>query len=178
MRTAGFVCAIVLTALSGCAATVNRTAADAAPVKVPAESAKRLVLNMSGGSEVVQSKDWEAFKGEWRGALRTEAAAAGIAFDSQEGEAKPLAAAGTLLVVYVNDYRYVSPGARFGFGIMTGNAFIDARLRYLDLKSGQPLGEQSLNTSSSAWQGIFSAMTDKQVAAIARDIVADLAKSR
>jgi hypothetical protein len=74
----------------------------------------------------------------------------------------------------VNDYRWVSTGARIGFGVFTGNAFVDAKIRFLDLKTGQPFGEQSINTSSSTMQGVFSAMTDKQLQAIAKEIVADI----
>ena len=40
----------------------------------------------------------------------------------------------------VNDYRYLSSGARFGFGVMTGNAYVDADIRLRDLKTGEPLG--------------------------------------
>lgn len=160
--------------LGGCAATVQTSAATA-PLAISAEASRRVVLHMTGSTEVLQSKDWEAFKGEWRGALRSEAASAGIAFDVQD--AAPRAGGlepGTLLVVHINDYRYLTPGARYGLGIFTGNAYIDARLRYLDLRTGAPFGEQAVNTSSSAWQGIFSAMTDKQVAAISRDAVQQL----
>lgn len=160
--------------LGGCAATVQKPAGTA-PLAISAEATRRVVLHMTGSAEVLQSKDWEAFKGEWRGALRGEAASAGIAFDARDtlpppGGSEP----GTLLVVHVNDYRYLTPGARYGLGIMTGNAYIDARLRFLDLRSGASFGEQAVNTSSSAWQGIFSAMTDKQVAAISRDVVQQL----
>jgi hypothetical protein len=164
--------------LGGCAAQVVKSGsapgATSAPINVPAESSRRVVLSMSGPDAVLQSKDWESFKGEWRSAFQSEASAAGIALSFQDGQAKPLGEAGTLLAVHVSDYRYLTPGARFGFGVMTGNAFIDAKIRYLDLKSGQPFGEQSINTSSSAWQGVFSAMTDKQVQAIAKDVVADI----
>lgn len=160
--------------LGGCAATVQK-GASTAPLAISPEASQRVVLHMTGSAEVLQSKDWEAFKGEWRGALRGEAASAGIAFDALDSLPPPGGRApGTLLVVHVNDYRYLTPGARCGLGILTGNAYIDARLRFLDLKSGASFGEQSVNTSSTAWQGIFSAMTDKQVAAISRDVVQQL----
>jgi hypothetical protein len=35
-------------------------------------------------------------------------------------------------------------------------------------------GEDKVNTSSSAWQGVFSAMTSKQLAAIAKEIITDI----
>lgn len=78
---------------------------------------------------------------------------------------------GTWVVVDINDYRYLTPGARFGFGVMTGNAFIDSRVQFIDLDTGRLIAEQLYNTSSSAWEGIFSAMTDKQVRAICNEVV-------
>jgi hypothetical protein len=68
----------------------------------------------------------------------------------------------------------LSSGARFGFGVMTGNAYIDAKIQFADLKSGRPFGERSYNTRSTAWQGIFSAMTEKQVQAIAAEIAREV----
>ena len=53
----------------------------------------------------------------------------------------------------------------------TGNAFIKAKVRYLDLATGRSFGEEAIDTSSSAWQGIFAPMTDKQLAAIAKEVV-------
>ncbi len=53
------------------------------------------------------------------------------------------------------------------------NAYIDARARFEDLRSGRLVGERSFNTTSSAWQGVFSAMTDKQLDAISRELIAD-----
>jgi hypothetical protein len=164
----------VAAALTGCAAQVRKGASDGQAVRVPAESAQRVVMQMTGAPDSMQAKDWEQFKGERRAALKTESDAAGISFSMHDAPVRPAPEAGTLLSVHVNDYRYLSPGARYGFGIMTGNAFIDATVGFSDLRTGQRFGEQRFNTSSSAWEGIFSAMTDKQVQAIAKDIIADV----
>jgi hypothetical protein len=175
MRAQSMAWTLVATLLTGCAANVTRGSGSAAPtVRVPPESAAKITMNVTGPRTLTQSQDWELFKGEWRAAMKSQALSAGLAFDTQEGEPKPTGEAGTLLVVHVNDYRYLSPGARFGFGVMTGNAYIDAKIRFADLKNGKPFGEQSYNTSSSAWQGIFSAMTEKQVQAIAAEIVREV----
>jgi len=53
---------------------------------------------------------------------------------------------------------------------MTGNAFINSKVQFVDLSNGSALGERSYDTSSTAWQGAFSAMTDKQVRAICKEI--------
>ena len=127
----------VCVALGGCAATVQKgestpaatpatAAASATPapaavaVRIPAASATRLVLNVSGSKVSAESKDWVDFKEEWRAIFHEQATAAGIKFEWQEGDVRPLGQAGTLLSVQVNDYRYVGIGARIMLGIMTG----------------------------------------------------------
>jgi len=57
---------------------------------------------------------------------------------------------------------------------MTGNAYIDAKVSYVDLNGGQTFGAQNYNTSSSAWAGVFAKMTPQQVDAIATDVFATL----
>ncbi|WP_298231952.1 hypothetical protein [uncultured Azohydromonas sp.] len=161
-------------ALSGCAANVVKSGSN--DIRVPPEAAKKIVLSVTGTPTVTSSADWAPFRGEMRNAFANEAEAAGIAFTMGDGTARPTGEAGTLLAVQVNDYRYLSSGQRYGLGIMTGNAYVNANVRYLDLKTGQPFGEHSVNTSSSAWEGVFSAMTDKQLQAIARDVVGEIRK--
>jgi hypothetical protein len=53
-----------------------------------------------------------------------------MTFDVQEGPPKPTGERGTLLDVHIDDYRYLTPGVRYGFGIMTGNAYIESRIRF------------------------------------------------
>jgi hypothetical protein len=106
--------------------------------------------------------------------MQEEATAIGASFTAQDGEPKPTGSAGTLLAVDVIDFRYVSTGARIGLGIMTGNAFVNAQVSFRDLSTGQVWGERHYDTSSSAWQGVFAPMTDKQVHAICKEIVSTL----
>lgn len=170
--------------LSGCASTAPGGAAPASsastasapagpvmpPVKIPAASAKKVVLVMTGSKAVVEAKDWAAFKEEWRDTLSEYAKQDGIAFSIQDAAPPPGADAGTVLAVYVNDYRWVGIGARIMLGIMSGNAYINAKVNYRDLKTGQNFGAQDYNTSSSAWQGIFGKMTPQQVDSIGLQI--------
>ena len=159
--------------LTGCAASVQKSP-HAAPIRVAANGTKLIVLNVTGAKKATDAADWEQFKGEWRAAMKAQAAAIGVVFASQEGEAKPTGEAGTLVVVQIADYRYVSPGARYGFGVMTGNAFINATVYFRDLSTGTDLGDRAYDTSSTAWQGVFSAMTEKQVQAICKEIVDEM----
>jgi hypothetical protein len=189
MKTIKISTLVFCVAFAGCASTVqkseptstppNSTAAKqataeapvAVAVKIPEASANRLVLNMSGSKTSTDSKDWGYFKDEWRAIFEQQTKAAGIQFEWQEGEARHSGQPGTLLAVNVNDYRVVGQGARIFFGIMTGNAYIDAQLRYMDLQNGAAFGAQGINTSSSAGHGIFATVTPKQIYAIADDVI-------
>jgi hypothetical protein len=163
-------------ALSACAPHVVKSGTGGASgrVEVPAESSRRLVLNVSGGPRLLQRDDWAAFRAEWRAALAKEAGTAALDFETQDGQARPSGQAGTLVAVQVSDYHWVSTGERMGFGLFTGNAFIEARVRFLDLRTGRAFGEQAVSTNAGAVQGAFSPMTDRQLMAIAKAIVADI----
>lgn len=156
------------------AAKAETAAPATPPVPVPAAAARKVVLAMTGPKKVTESKDWPDFKKEWRDTFADHAKAAGIAFSFVDGEGQPQGEAGTLLAVQVDDYRMVGIGARILFGVMTGNAFIDAKVRFLDLQNGKPFGEQQHNTTSSAWSGVFAKVTPQQVDAIATDVFKDL----
>jgi hypothetical protein len=129
---------------------------------------------MTGPKTVVEAKDWASFKEEWRATFADHAKSSGIVFSMQDGEARPAGEAGTLLNVYVNDYRQVGIGARIFLGIMSGNAFIDSKVAFTDLKNGARFGEQTYNTTSSAWHGVFASMTPQQVNSIATEVFASL----
>lgn len=156
------------------AVAVAAPAAPQQPLRVPPVSAKRVILNMTGPANVTQAKDWVAFKEEWRATFADHAKDAGIAFDVQQGETRATGEGGTLLNVYVNDYRMVGIGARIFLGIMSGNAYIDAKVSFVDLNGGAALGDRAYNTTSSAWQGVFGKMTPQQVDAIATQVFQEI----
>ena len=60
------------------------------------------------------------------------------------------------------------------FGIMTGNAYIDAKIRFSNLRDGALFGEQQYNTTSSAASGVFAKVTPQQVDAIGTEVFRDL----
>jgi hypothetical protein len=74
----------------------------------------------------------------------------------------------------VNDFKYVSTTKRYLIGIMAGNAFMDVDAQYIAPPATAPFASKKFNTSSSAWEGIFSAVTPKQVRAVSDMIVKDL----
>jgi uncharacterized lipoprotein YmbA len=170
--------AIVVTfGLVGCAATVDRgsgagtsaTTTTTQPV-ASAASSKNVVLQMTGTKEVLASKDYASLTEEIQRALSEKLQAAGAKIAVNPATVNK--GVGTRVAVTLSDFRYVSTGARIAFGIMTGNAYINAKIEIFDLESDKKLTEQTFNTSSSAFQGIFSAMTPKQADAMADEIVA------
>jgi hypothetical protein len=129
---------------------------------------------MNGPKNVVESKDWPEMKREWRETFAEHAKGAGLAYAFADAAPLPSAEEGTLLLVTVADYRIVGIGMRILFGVMTGNAFIDAQVVYANLRDGSKFGEQQYNTSSSAWGGIFAKVTPQQVDQIATSVFAEL----
>lgn len=164
------VAAMCLVLFTGCAATVKRDSAATTLSEIPKRDASKLVLNISGPNEITKSADWDGFKQEWKENFLEQAEAAHVAFEMQEGSPRATGEDGVLLYVFVQDYRFIRPGTRYAVGVMGGNAFIESKLTFSDLRTGESFGSQAADTSSSAWEGIFSAMTNKQVEAIASDV--------
>ena len=188
MKTPALITLAAAALLTGCAATApapgtpsaraqgtdTAAASTRQAVPVPAASARKLVLQLTGPRTVTESRDWPAFKEEWRATFAEHAKEAGVAFAFHEGPARPAPESGTLLSVQVDDFRMVGIGSRMFFGAMTGNAYVNARASYSDLRSGRPFGAQNFNTSSSAWHGVFGRMTPQQVDAIASEVFTEL----
>ncbi len=178
---------LTLLLVAGCASTnappaSERAAAEvprtAAAVAVPAVAKRKLVLAMTGPKTVVEAKDWGEFKREWRETFGEHAKEAGIAYTFSDSEPRPTGEDGTILLVDVADYRIVGIGAKIFFGVMTGNAFIEAKVKFLSLRDGRQFGDQQYSTSSSAWSGLFAKVTPQQVDSIATNIFKDLVPAK
>ncbi|PZP94329.1 DUF4410 domain-containing protein [Pseudorhodoferax sp. Leaf265] len=163
-------------ALAGCAANVERPgSAGGNALQVPARAQTSVALVVRAASpELARSADWQALRGAWRDAMAEAAKTAGKQFQYLEAEPQSTPAGSTLVVVQVKDYRYLSTGARYGLGVMTGNAYVNADAAFYVGPGRTPVGQRSYSTSSSAWQGIFSAMTDKQLASISAAMLKDI----
>ena len=160
--------------MAGCAATVKRHDGGA-PVPVGTKApGKNVVLNLTGSDVTRSAKDWTGFKGIWNDECSDEFHDAAAQFSMQDGTPQPTGSEGSLVVVNVVDYRYVSIGARVMFGIMTGNAFVNAQVGFRDLKTGETWATQTYDTTSSAWNGVFAAMTTKQVRAMCHEILGEV----
>ena len=172
-RKPGLVLVLSAALLAGCAASVERPESEAAALQRPSAPLTRLAVAVVADPAMPASSDWEAFRGEWRSAFTQAAADAGLGFAWVEAQPGAQPVGTTFARVVIRDYRYISTGARYGFGAFTGNARVDARAEFTELPSGRRRGTRDYATTSSAWQGIFSAMTAKQVQAIAARIIDD-----
>ena len=140
---------------SGCAATVEHLSMQRVDDEQPAE-------------------DWASFRQEWQEAMDELAAENNriFTFVGENGAEQP--PTGVLLKARVNAFRYVSPGKRYAVGVMTGNASMDVDVEFIETPSGRVLGKRRYATTSHSMEGIFSAMTPKQVQATAREIWQEL----
>lgn len=168
---------ILLTAaalLSACAATVQRpAAAPVDPVAINGE-VRQVVLVVEGSDTARAQDDWSEFRALWNDAIRASATAAGIHGSVRNSRPASLDPPGVVVAIRVDSYRYVSTGARYGLGVMTGNAHIKASAQFIQVPDGRVVATRSYDTTSSAWQGIFAPMTAKQVQAITDQIVAEV----
>ena len=168
-------CAVAISLLSGCAASVKSGGTPTLPIQ---EAAKRnLQVSYQGNSKVLQNEDWPLLKQDWHEALRAEASCAGYCL-AETRTIGPVGKDGVGIQVNVTNFRYLTPGARYGAGVMVGNAWINSSADFTDLKTGQLIGTRTYDTSSSAWEGVMSAMTEEQVQAIAKQIISDIKNAK
>jgi hypothetical protein len=153
---------------------VTPSARIAEPVNIPVASSRKLVVVMTGPKNVLDAKDWPDMKKEWRDTFADYAKQSGISCTFVDAAPAPSAEEGTLLMVTIADYRMVGIGMRILFGVMTGNAYMDAKVGYLNLRDGAKFGDQQYNTSSSFLGGIFSKVTPQQVDQIAASVFAEI----
>ena len=164
-----------LVALAGCAATVARVApgAAAAPITVSQAAAKRIHLAVTPGPGVEAGADWTRLVADWQTSMAASAYGRGASFSlAQPGETP--GGSGVLLRMQVNQFRYMTEGTRALVGVFGGNAHLDVDVTFVELPQGSTGGTRNYKASSSAWQGVLSAMTPKQVDAMAREIIAEI----
>lgn len=160
--------------ITGCAATVGRPTTEQRPLMITT-TPKTAALLITASPDIQSSADWQTFRAEWRTAFAVAASARSVQFLYLDGAAAAEQPPGTVLArLSVKDYRYLTSGARYGFGIMTGNAFIDADAEFFEFPGRRSMGTRHYTTTSTAWEGIFSAMTDKQVMAISNAMIEDM----
>jgi hypothetical protein len=161
--------------LVSCAAKIE-TSPTSLAIQPNSQSAKKIVLILKGSDTSVNSSDWQALCDEWNFSMRQAADEAGMAYAYQKSVPTAGSDSATAVTVYVNDYHYVSVGARIAFSTMTGNAYIDSEASFTDVKTGKFLGKKKYYSSSKFLEGMASAMTDKQIRAICAEIIKDASR--
>ena len=163
--------------ISGCAATISRDSQQSAAVAVNKAASKNLYLEVSAPTGTYSLDDWNALLEEWStsmGAMTTEK---GINFKMVKTADLDSSTNGVLIKMKVNDFRYVSQVKRYAVGIFSGNAYLDLDVEFIELPTMKRIASRKYQTSSSAWQGVFSPMTPKQVQAVSKEIVSEVAGS-
>lgn len=168
---------LVITTLAGCATKVTQTAI--APTLATSSKAAKVpggtvVAIMSANDDVKARSDWSDFLEQWQKSLTNAAEDQAVSFIFANDESSMPANAAVLVRIHVNDFKYVSQVKRYMLGVMAGNATMDVDAKYISLPANEPFGAKNFNTSSSGWEGIFSAMTPKQVEAVSNMIVKEV----
>ncbi|MEE5138701.1 hypothetical protein V2J83_24690 [Pseudomonas alliivorans] len=156
--------------LSGCAATVERGGLGTMSVSPAAK--RNIAVEFDGSEKVLAHKDWPLLQSTWSQSLKSEAAAEG--YNLLVVKQDPPPSPGILLKVDVSTFRYITSGARYTVGSMTGNAWVNSKVQFIDMQTGKQIGARSYDTKSTAWEGVFSAMTEKQLEAISKRIITDI----
>lgn len=179
MRFAPAVALTIAALLTGCAATVSRDTSTAGSVAttttVSPSATKSFILEISGVGNIGTGEDWTAFLEEWQTAMTSAATNKGARFTMAKSSEAPPNGPAVLLKMKVNDFKFVSQAKRYAVGIFAGNAFMDVEVEFFELPQLRSLGTRRFKTASSAWQGVFSAMTPKQVEAVVKEIVDEVA---
>ena len=168
-------CAIGIAVLSGCAASVKTQ--GSASLDIQESAKKNLVVSFTGNEKVLKNADWPLLKSDWSEALQAEAVREGYGLKVAQNPGLS-SAPGVAITVNVSNFRYLTTGARYGAGVMVGNAWVNSTADFSDLSSGKLIGSRTYDTSSSAWEGVMSAMTQKQVQAIAKQIISDIKSAK
>jgi len=129
---------------------------------------------VTGSAEMQANSDWSDFIEEWQSSMEKSTGNSKMTFVFAKDELSLPANAAVLVRLTVNDFKYVSTTKRIMLGIIAGNAYMDIDAQYLDLPSKKVFGSNKFNTSSSAWEGIFSAVTPKQVQTVSDMIVKEV----
>jgi hypothetical protein len=168
----------IAVALSGCAATVKQSSLGSSPTasvsKASAAQARGAVaIVLTASDELRQSSDWASLTNDWQELVPDAASELHTSANFIASESALTSNQTMLVRVKVNDFRYMSTAKRFLMGVLAGNAYLDLDVEYVQLPGMQVLSTKKINTSSSAWEGIFSAVTPKQVYAVSRLVLTD-----
>lgn len=155
--------------LAGCAGRMEG-AENQKPVAVGPAATNKVVMGIDGSEVATLADSWPTMKEALQEGCQEEAKSSGLQLSFQDGAARTTGEPGTLLNLYINDYRHISMGMRFFTGLWSGNAYIDATTKFIDLQNGALWGERPYRTDTFASDGSGQATTAKQVRAICKSL--------
>lgn len=170
---------LALGVLAGCAATVNRSEPTSqgalregqSNINISQIASKTILLKVDAPSKLKADENWLAFLEEWETSMTAITSESQTSFKMLKGDEILPSDPAALVKIWVNDFKYVSQVKRYMIGILAGNASMNIDVEYFEMPGLKPLGQINFNTTSSAGQGVFSAMTPKQVNAVSIEIV-------
>jgi len=162
-------------ALTGCAPPVQTLQPNLRTMNIPPAAQQRLVVVFTAPPAVAQSADWSALASTWNQALAEAARGAGVNYTASAGPPRADGRPGTLATVQVLGYRYAPQAVRTpAGGVLAKDAYVNATVTFSDLLTGQVYGERGYNTTSPAWEGVFTAVSERQLQAISREMLGEL----
>ncbi len=176
MRLIALFTLALVTGLGGCAATVSRDAPATSAPSISTAASQQVFMEVAAAAGVGTNPDWDAFLEEWQTSMTAAASSKGARFALAKPGASPKGETAVLVRMTVNEFQYVSQAKRYAVGIFSGNASLDVDVEFIELPQGKSLGKRKFQTSSSAWQGVFAAMTPKQVEAVSKEIIGEIAR--
>lgn len=152
--------------MAGCA-TNTPEESRVAPLAIPSESRTQLIVNFKAGNQVFRNAYWDQLKSSWRTAIQSEASTHGYTVSEQVGPIATSPNPGLLLIIKVDDFRYITEPDG-------DDAWVDARVIYLDAQTAKEYGERSYNTASPSLEEISSAVTNVQIRALAKRMISEI----
>ncbi|OIR15364.1 hypothetical protein GALL_36860 [mine drainage metagenome] len=167
---------------AGCETDFQMSPCNDPRISVGPETAKHFVFVVQGG-KASASKDWERFRTEWGNAIVASAASRGIEVSVSDTASISRPETAVLVVVTINDFKFISQKRYYWVGVMSGSPYIDADADFYKLPDKALLIRRqykatALSHAVCSQDGIcvFPPMTEKQIKIICDAIVAELVR--
>ena len=125
---------------------------------------------------VAKRPDWPDLLAALTAAMAKASADARIEFSSFAAGSRPAREPGTLVTLTISDYKLIGSDKRFSMGAMAGSGALDAEAAFADLQTGRDVGKRKYSATSGAFQGLFSAPTERQLDVLSAQIIKDVLK--
>ncbi|WP_137971471.1 DUF4410 domain-containing protein [Pseudomonas sp. F(2018)] len=158
--------------LTGCAAQVD-TSATSGDLIIDKPARRNVLVSLNGSEQAESNESWQDLRHSLHSNLDDQAFHS-LYRMTHVAERRTIDVPGVLVSVDVTNFRYLSQIRRSFLGPTTGNAWVDAKVAFYDLQSGELLGNRTYRTTSSGWGTFFSNMTERQVQALSAKIIDEI----